>query len=375
MHKLKVRITRHSDSVKVVWSDADRDYKPYFVHRAQIASIGDDMRRTLHAMSALPEQADFAPKLRDLARAGSELRHKLLVDVAGNSDAATEAAELLQTVDQRGDLTVTTDGSLQVPWALVYEGHPRDVRTAPADIGNWGKFWGSRFRVRTLHSDLSRLPGQWPRAREALRTLLIHHKDEFDRIEPYLSNEERDCLDRFRRHYQVGPAHSWDDGEDRWQQMAANDGVLYVFGHSDGEAIRLGDDDQADTLGVAGYTSRFWKTDRRSATICLINGCWSAAGHEDNGFLTATSTHGFCGFVGAEAPVTNLFALRYSLAFMHLLCEAGCTVEETFERLRRRFWPLSLLYGCYADPRFCVAAADPPILPLSGLTSQVQAHV
>lgn len=63
---------------------------------------------------------------------------------------------------------------------------------------------------------------------------------------------------------------------------------------------------------------------------------------------------GFCGFIGTEAEVPDLFALRFGLAFLYHFLLEGVPVYLTMDRLRREHWP-SLLYSTYCYPMLRVS--------------------
>ena len=73
---------------------------------------------------------------------------------------------------------------------------------------------------------------------------------------------------------------------------------------------------------------RLNEEDRKTACLVFVNGCCTATGHADGGFLEATGMQGFYGFIGTEANVPDVFALRFGLDFFTACFVAGsqCTL-------------------------------------------------
>src|SRR5262249_4760853 len=155
--------------------------------------------------------------------------------------------------------------------------------------------------------------------------------------------------------YEVGAVAEWELCRRKWREISKQDSILYVYGHSDGTTIELDPEvDRKPKMEAIRFHNFFRKADATSASIFFLNGCVTGSGNDHNGFLRVTSMPGFYGFIGTEARVPNTFASEYGTDFMHHLCEMGQSVYQTYEELRTRHFPLSLLYSCFAHPEFRV---------------------
>jgi hypothetical protein len=105
--------------------------------------------------------------------------------------------------------------------------------------------------------------------------------------------------------------------------------------------------------------------ERSSGCLVVINGCSTAVGSTSGEFLQSTSAQGLCGFVGTETDIPNIFALRFSLALLHLLFTEGLDLGEAIQYLHRSHFPLSFVYGLYAVPDFRMKKLEAPSILLN----------
>ena len=92
-----------------------------------------------------------------------------------------------------------------------------------------------------------------------------------------------------------------------------------------------------------------------------MNGCQTAIGAPnkafDDGFMEVTGQLGFCGFIGTEAKIPDLFAMRFAADFFFHLLYDEMTVGEIMDKLRRDHWPLGLVYSSCCHPLFRIRRA------------------
>jgi hypothetical protein len=348
-----------TNKLKLAWSGDNWRPDPYLVGRNLVESAAEGVRSILceltdHYMRA--SAPDYRPLLPRLAEAGATLSDVLFSPQGGDGDAAEQAKDAIAAMEPRQRMTIYSDASVHVPWNFVYRGDPDGPRDASGTIADFRDYWSSLFSVNTRFNRTELLADK-PRARANFRVLYILHKDQLNKAKQNLKTDETECLDKLLQ-YEVGEAVDWETSFRKWSQIEQNDSIVYVFGHSDGHRIALDDgNDPKYQLDAARILHRFKKKSKSpSATIWFVNGCRSAAGNMDNGFLTVTSSPGCHGFIGAEAEVPNDFATRYGIAFMQHLCEDGWCVQETYDCLREQLFPLSLLYSSFAHPRFRIEA-------------------
>jgi hypothetical protein len=358
---LTLKVTaQDTNKLKLSWSADNWLAEPYLVGRNLVESAAAGVRATLneitdHYMRA-PEP-DYRPFLPRLAEAGAILSDVLFSVQGGGGDGADQAKEVIAAMQPRERMTVYSDASAHVPWNFVYRGADVDrLRDASGTIDDFRDFWSSVFSINTRFNRTEFMADR-PRARANFRVLYILHKDQLNKAKEHLESDEAACLDKLLR-YEVGEAIDWETSFRKWSQIEQNDSVVYVFGHSDGHRIALDDgNDPKYQLDAARILHRFKKKKGTpSATIWFVNGCRSGAGDMDNGFLAVTSSPGCHGFIGTEAQVPNDFATRYGIAFMHHLCEDGWCVQDTYDALRERLFPLSLIYSSFAHARFRIEA-------------------
>jgi hypothetical protein len=106
----------------------------------------------------------------------------------------------------------------------------------------------------------------------------------------------------------------------------------------------------------------------------FLAGCRTAANDDLlPDFVRATTLSGFAGFIGTEVMVPDLFTLRFVIRFLDEFHRSGQTVADTMLVLRRKHWPLSLVFSlcCVRHLRVVpnAASAAPP-LPEVNLSDQ-----
>jgi hypothetical protein len=226
-----------------------------------------------------------------------------------------------------------------------------------------------RLTVR-VQGGSSRLPKP---GRERRRALYALHEELFAlaRRELKRRNAELDQkLDQLLETDSVSGT-TWTECQRHWRSIAEDyDSVLYMFGHSDGERIMLADgSDRADAvLPASGFSSSFRKRgDTRSASICILNGCRTAAPGTNRpwpaSFLSATRKPGFFGFIGTEIEIPNTVASRYGVALLWRLFREGEALGDAFDALRREpdLFPVNLLYTCFANRNFRLPIIAPAV--------------
>ncbi|HTV33992.1 MAG TPA: hypothetical protein VME69_12985, partial [Methylocella sp.] len=235
--------------------------------------------------------------------------------------------------------------------------------TIAEEIALFDHFWGSRFRlsVRFTSNFPTRRRAAYPR--EEFRLLSMLNRAEVTRALgaiPCASERTSVEADLHRLlDLVVRDATEWAAGKARWDETRENPRALYVFGHCDGTALYLHEDGATDgSLSVADFVTD-WQDGSGPPTVVFFNGCRSAAGSGYLSFLQNSWQSGFRGCIATEARIPNAFALKYGVRFMERVCFGGASVGEVFDDLRGSpsLFPLSLLYGCYADTEFRVEPA------------------
>ena len=362
---LSLTITGQSDSkLKLAWRDDEQSFSPapYCVGQNIVLDASKQIRDVLTRISTHYRTSDapsYAAFLPELSQRGIELYESLFLPIESGQSDADEVKDYIADLSAREALTIYSDASAHVPWGFVFPG-PEAIRSeqAAGSIVDFKDFWSSRFCIATRFSKTSHLKDE-VRSRTNFRVLYVLHKDAFQKARSQLAPPDQLCLDRLIAQ-DAANAVDWNSARDKWRAIAENDSIIYIFGHSNGQEIALSDGDEPHhRLSAGAFRSSFKKKGTGSATICFTNGCWTAAGHKDQSFLTATALPGFHGFIGSEAEVSNEFATRYGLEFMRDICDRGCSIQETFDHLRQELFPLSLLYSCFAHGKFRIEPRAP----------------
>ncbi|MCP4214635.1 MAG: hypothetical protein GY765_08255 [bacterium] len=366
---LKVAHSGREDRLKITWRDVYGYPFDYEVHRTQLLETGKECRELLNRLTEefknpLPR---YGPILQTLAKKGNDLYYLLFDGCASNRDTAAEAKELLKNSVQKGTkLTVAMNTSVHIPWGLVYAGEPpADDPTTAAEkakgkIEHFPGFWALAFSLSVFYS-VGPVKMKLPLPRQSFKLLSALNKDEYLNVREMLGKEELAFFDTFMER-EVGRTFSSRGCKQLWREVGDNECLIHFYCHSNGTELILAEDDK---IGVVGFKRLFSRGDSDSNNLVFLNGCTTAVGELDMGFLSATAEPGFCGFVGAEARLPNTFALRFGLALLYCLLEEGLCLQEAVDMLRRRHWPLGLLYGCYAHPDFQIepSAARGPEAP------------
>jgi hypothetical protein len=158
------------------------------------------------------------------------------------------------------------------------------------------------------------------------------------------------------------PKFSLDDLADLWGRRAENKpfGLFCLLCHASGVELCIGAQKE-NSIAHNRFAQRFAREDMRDKppTLVFIAGCQTAAGDElDRGFLHATSNRGYCGYIGAEVRIPDLFTLGFLSEFLERFYAGGRAVGDVMRELRREHWPLSLAFsmGCARELRL----APPP---------------
>jgi hypothetical protein len=348
------------DRLKMVWSDR-KYWSPahYFVHSDLVRQASDSVREILDAISteirqeALDRPVIHRRWLPKLAEAGAVLADQIFSPMDQDPGTAAQVKRIIANATEPLELTVSTDGSVHIPWAFMFRGDPYaiDIDGKPdgTALEDFADFWLRTFHIYIRYSVTDLMHGTKSK-RDSFRFLYALNKDLFNGAMRLLSEEEQTICSRLLSE-KVGEATTWSGCREKWRSIEANNSIVYVFGHSDGEDIILEGDNHITT---AQFNYLFKKSDGVSDTVCILNGCRTGVGPLFDSFIKVTSGPGFHGFIGTEAEVANNFAASYGIALMKQICEDGYSVGEAFESLRTQKFPTSLFYTCYANPEFRV---------------------
>ncbi|WP_441228223.1 hypothetical protein AB7813_14725 [Tardiphaga sp. 20_F10_N6_6] len=292
-----------------------------------------------------------------LASAGESLAESILQPTSGDRSSAEAARELVKQIRSSVPLSIVVSGTpLHVPWGFLYRGQADGEFQYSGDASDFDDFWVNLFDLNVSYSRTSFLAPSNKKVSESSFILHALHAENFSAAKNLLGKNEQAQIEALLN-LKVGNFTDWHSCRKNWRECQDVDSIIYVFGHSDGKSIYLenGTEDAKFRMDANSFSASFRKrSNTNSRTICFLNGCRSGAGDLGSSFLSVTSSHGFYGFIGSEAEVSNTFAARYGAAFMKMLCLESASVQEAMAALKatHEFFPMNLFYTCYASPDF-----------------------
>ena len=372
--------------LKLVWTATGQEVswpaQPYEVSRGSLQQASETVRGVLRRLATLPDpppEDQYRDVLRELFARGGALCDNLFTAADGGQPIADEARELLRTArfeaatadaDPPSLEIILCDETIHVPWGFALDQDASDPPVAfKFSVEDLADFWLVCFRLSLrFQGGRSRLPKP---GCGGSRSLYALHEDLFTRARAALRKRNAELDHRLDELLgcDAFTATTWTDCQQQWRRIAEEyDSILYMFGHSDGERIVLADGRETvdAVLPASSFGTSFRKRgDTRSASICILNGCRTAAPSASQpwpaSFLSATRKPGFFGFVGTETEVPNDFASRYGVKLLWRLCREGQSLGDAFDALRREpdLFPLSMLYTCFANRNFRLPVAEP----------------
>lgn len=345
--------TDKSASWNLTWQEGDWGDRHYHVDKTILQDTGQEVRKILQeVIDDARAQKPLGPSLKRLATAGAEFREAIFM---GAGKEATEAEFIRdKLLPSRNDwkLRITLDERVYVPWGLAYDGDPALLPENPPTI-SWAQyagFWCLKYNVCTLHSVIDARGLFSPRSNDEVQMLRIVNKSCWDAAENAVPLVEQVFFKSVWSQSQ-NPITSSDDFFKAWKQNYKNVDLLYLYCHANGSRLALSGTDEITT-------TKFRMNVRHDANhthpVCLVflNGCQTAVGAEKGGFMEATGDTGFCGFIGTEAKIPDLFALRFAADFFAHLLNDEMTVADIMDGLRKQHFPLSLVYSVCCHPLF-----------------------
>jgi hypothetical protein len=366
---VRVDVKAHGDrELKIVWNDAP-PWPAYNISRSAVEAATRRIRDVLRDLvqAALGGKLGASGEiLKDLARAGSLLYETLF--------AATEHKEYATRVHRyysnpEGEpfrLRFSVETSVFVPWGLVFPATADEVEALPvlADIaepGPYAKFWCMGRELATIYDRIPQDAAGRGYKSSHLGVMRVVNRQAFDEVKPHIASaSEVELLAWLEA--TAPPILTAKDLRLAWKGSGATTGLLYFYCHANATKLALSDQEHIESSDLLVTLSGPPRERSISGCLLVINGCSTAVGDPKGDFMVAASQEGLCGFVGTEADVPDVFALRFSLALLDLLFREGVTVAAAMLRLYQSHFPLSLLYGLYAHPEFSMPKTGTPKL-------------
>ena len=354
----------------LTWQDPQWPERHYHVDAAVLEDTAKDVRKALQDLvDDARNKLSLGPALKKLATAGSALQKAIFLTTGRGIPDSTYIRD--QHLPSRNDWTllISVNQRVYIPWGLAYDGDPDALPDDP-DAGAitpalYAGFWALKYQVCTLHEIIDPSGVRRPRANDEVQMLTIVNQPVWDTAVKNIPPAEVAMFNGTLARSEP-PIASSEEFFKKFKKLYRGIDLLYVYCHANGTKLALGGDDD---ISVTKFQMNLYYDDREPHPPCLVflNGCQTAIGAERGGFMKATGGPGFCGFIGTEAKVPDLFALRFAARFFSLLLYEELTVAEILDRLRNAHFPLGLVYSTCCHPLFKIKritpapAATPPV--------------
>jgi len=358
------------DSWHLTWQDpAWPPERHYHVDPQLLEAAAKEVRAELQkVVNDARANKSLGPSLKALARAGAELKKAIFLATGPNADAKFIRDSHLPSRDD-WLLLISINQRVYLPWGLAYDGDPEalpdnpDENSLTPDL--YAGFWCFKYQVCTLHGIIDPSGIKKPRSNDEVQMLTIVNQQVWEQAKASVPAAEIPVLDGALARSEP-PISKREDFFKKYKKLYRGVDLLYLYCHANGQKLALSDDDE-DLISVTKFQVNLWYDDRDPHPPCLVflNGCQTAVGAEKGGFMKATGGPGFCGFIGTEAKVPDLFALRFAARFFWSLLYEELTVAEIMNRLRREHFPLGLVYSTCCHPLFKIKRINPaPAVPV-----------
>jgi hypothetical protein len=361
-----LKIEPENDTAFLTWGNDDGPFPgKYKIGLATVRHAASKVRQQLRALARWGINADSAqlPQiLHDLAATGYEL-HYSLFESPGNEGLVGEVKQWMRDQREGGDhvLRVTTDPQIHIPWGLVFEHKPSDEVAARCSMDDFSDFWCLKYSLSATPSGYkSKQKLVTPLERCQLLSLI--NREVVDEVRGG-QGETGAAFNTLLERRPIGAAEDYANCEKLICEADPGDTILHFFGHQHDGELDLGNNRKVSLfdfkLLLDQVTSKGGGTSQARGLV-FLSACDGAVGDSDYSFITAANRPGICGLISTESAVPRDYAAKFSLRFLNILLGAGVSVGESMDALRhdRTMWPLSLLYGCYAQPNYRLAAAS-----------------
>jgi hypothetical protein len=376
---------------------------PYFIRKNFIETFATKTRRALQRLVDRYVQIDREnhqvdpPGPRSAYRAGAELKELAaagydLYQAFFTADTNTADAEKMRTwlagqhqAKRPLQISLSIDSRIYVPWGLIYDSDPENLTGTPDndDIERFRDFWCLKHKLSSVYNRVLLIGIDESLPAAPVNLLSVIDKSVYERVrekwnQHSSSPEDKSSLDSRSRimtwlndSFEKSQVHTSEDFFNRWKSDAESLRLIYFYCHANGSNIALGDD-LIDANHFALNTQLREAMRSRSSCVVFFNGCDTALGDPEGGFLEATGKSAFCGFIGTETKVPDIFAFRFGLDFLYYFLGKGWPVDRAMDYLRNQHWPLGLIYSTYCPSFLRLGPTDDPLaLELTGNFSRI----
>jgi hypothetical protein len=359
---LKV-LSTEGDSVRLSWGNHKGPYPlTYQIGMSSVRRMAGRVRKCLNDLAlwgARDEDRSRLPQLLyALAKAGYELRYSLFESMT-EPEAAKAVQEWIaeeRAVNEDNVLSITATREFHVPWGLVFDHDPPQGHGAEGSITDFGDFWSLKYSLSTTLAGYGYSSAKLIRQADRCRVLSLVNDEVVQQIGKGAVAELGPIFQELLSR-PIGHTRTYDECKQRVSEASPGDTVFHFFGHQNNDELVLSSTEQISVIRFKMLLDTIIeKSGGRSLTagLVFISACGGAFGDGDYSFVDAANREGMCGLISTESAVPRDFAANFAVKFMHKLLIEGASIGQAMTALRHdaSLWPLSLLYGCYAQPEY-----------------------
>jgi hypothetical protein len=340
---------------------------PYHISYLRVeersTAVRDALQELVHA-GRDKKYDQYEDLVRETAKAGFKLYEALFFGASERDrNIATRARNWLEQHLRPTQDTITfrLPSRMHFPWGLIYD-QPVKSDTDPGEFKK--HFWCEKYSA-TVHYFTNRPEWEekaWPSP--PFGVLFGADQELWSTTYKKLELQEKDRLFGLLGH-PAQPVFRIEDLSRQWHDQK-NDiphALLTFYCHASGDQLSIG----GVTVSYNDFEEMFVSSENSPPTLVFLAGCNTAVGELHKGFFKATAAEGYCGFVGTEVKVPDIFTLRFVAHFLDRFFSTGESVATVLHSLRRQHWPLSLVFSvcCSSDLRLEPAAGA--MAPRKGL--------
>ena len=370
MPETNVKVWVHNDFenhlLQLSWELGSYPRGKYNVDKGLINQRANEARSALQDMVdgwRKGDTSEYPVLLRAVAMAGYELYKALFF---ANEEPDRSAGEEVKgwmaktVIAHTYTVTFKVPAAVHVPWGLIYENADVEDETIAIDVDG---FWCMKYDLCTHYGPVRAEGVEIVWQPDQFTLLFGAHQNVWTSAHHLLTEQDRVYLDGLLGPL-TQPKFSLGDLKGAWQQR--RDGgpysLLCLYCHASGKELCIG----PETISYSVFAQAFarGRAGTTPPTLVFLAGCETAVGDLDLGFLGATGGKGFCGFIGTEVKVPDVFTLGFLSCFLDRFYSGGCSVADVLRELRTEHWPLSLVFSmcCAGDlsvaPRLAPAVVE-----------------
>lgn len=357
METIQVKIEPDSvATLKISWSQTGKgEYEAYLIDRNLLINqseiVRDHLQKIVNFGIGGGDLRKCGLLLRGLAQRGHALYRALFIGVSPMYAAvAQEVKQWLENDMNNGShqLIVIVGLRVHIPWGLMYSSDADNLEEGEQNVGPdlYRDFWCLKYSpLVTLYSKMVPIGSNWPMPAQQFCVLPVVHQSAWDAAVGGLVDQDEQSL--FGRYFRSmwKPLNNKKDFLDAWKKDGNKIGLLYFYCHANGTSLAINNSDMITTDDFKLFLTRDKVSRERPPCFVFLNGCHTALGDPKGGFLEATGGQGFCGFIGTEVKIPDVFALKFSLAFFLEFFDNGLPLHEVMSKLREEHWPLSAVFN------------------------------